>query len=457
MKIIILGAGRVGATLASHLAEDENDITLIDLDPEQLQVIKERHDVRTLIGHGSYPQTLESAGIKDADMLVAVTNCDEINMLACHLASKLYHTPTKIARIRAGEYAQGEGLFQPEILDVSLVISPEQLVSRSITQVIEYPGTLQVLELAEGRVLLVVVRAEAGASLVGRPLKTISKFLTETTPKVIAIYRKGVDIPISKDTIIEHGDEVFILTPSFLSREIISLLQTNNRPYKRIIICGGGHIGSELAATLENKMSVKLVDHNPDRLHLVANKLQHTVVLQGDAADKNLLLDENIEDTDIFCAVTNDDEANIMASLLAKKLGVRKVMALVNKSSYVELIEGSDIDVVISPEQATVSGFLRHIRKGDIAQVHTLRRGAAEVIEIIAHGNAKSSKVVGRSTGEINLPKSVTIGAIIRQNKVLMAHEDMLIEEDDHLIVFLRDATKIHAVERLFQVELSFF
>ena len=457
MKIIILGAGRVGSTLASHLALDDNDITLVDLDSEQLQVIQERHDVRTLVGHAAYPQTLEAAGIKDADMLVAVTNCDEINMLACHLASKLNHTPTKIARIRASEYAKYEGLFQPDILDVSLVISPEQLVSRSITQIIEHHGTLQVVELAEGRVLLLVVRAEAGASLVGRPLKTIAKFLSETTPKIIAIYRKGEDIPISKDTIVEHGDEVFFLTPNFLSREVISLLQTTNKPYKRIIIAGGGHIGSNLAATLENKLSVKLIEHNPDRLKLIANKLQKTVVLQGDASDKNLLLDESIEDTDVFCAVTNDDEANIMASLLAKKLGVRKVMTLVNNSSYVELIEGSAIDVVISPQHTTISGFLRHIRKGDIVQVHTLRRGAAEVIEIIAHGNAKSSKVVGRSTKEIKLPKSVTIGAIIRHNKVIMVHEDVVIEEDDHLIIFLREATKIHDVERLFQVELSFF
>lgn len=457
MKIIILGAGRVGATLAKHLTLEDNDITLVDLHAERLSQIQERCDVRTVVGHGAYPQILEQAGIEDADLLIAVTNSDEVNMVACQLASKVFHTPTRIARIRAAQYTKAENVFSQDIIDVDLIISPEQLVSHTIKHVIDYPGTMEVFDFASGRVLLVVVRAEDGASLVGNPVTVLSHMLPSNTPKIIALYRHGQLFPVQPQTVIEAGDEVFFVTPSHLCREMIALLSVNLKPYHRIMIAGGGHIGTDLAQSLEQNHAIKLVEHNVGRTKTIANQLNKAIVLEGDAADKTLLLDENIEETDVFCAVTNDDEANIMASLLAKRLGVRKVMTLINRSSYVELIEESDIDVIISPEQATLSGFLRHIRKGDMVQVYTLRQGTAEAIEIIAHGNATESKVVGRKISEVALPKNAVICALVRENKVIMPNRDTLIEAEDHVIVFLPDANSIHEVERLFQVGLNFF
>lgn len=458
MKILILGAGQVGGTLAENLASEANDITVIDTDSARLRELQDRLDIRTVQGRASYPTVLEQADADDADMLIAVTNSDETNMVACQIASILYSTPTKISRVRAGAYLSNNRLFGKDGgFPVDVMISPEQLVTRHITRLVEYPGALQILEFSKGLARLVAIRATEGGPLVGRELSYLRTHMPRIETRVAAIFRKDRAIMPKGDTVIEDGDEVFFIASADHIRSVMSELQPLVKPYKRVFICGGGNIGQRLADTLENRYQVKLLERNHDRCVLLSENLRKTVVLEGNAADKDILLEENIENTDVFCAVTNDDEANIMASLLAKRLGARKVFTLINNPDYVDLIQGGEIDVAISPQQTTIGSLLTHVRRGDVVNVHSLRRGAAEAIEAIAHGDHKSSKVVGRRLDEISLPQGTTIGAIVRHNEVLVAHDHLRIQPDDHVILFLVDKSRVREVEKLFSVGLTFF
>ncbi|MFE8070424.1 Trk system potassium transporter TrkA [Marinobacteraceae bacterium S3BR75-40.1] len=457
MKIIILGAGQVGGTLAENLANEANDITIIDSDSERLRQLQDRLDIRTVQGRGSYPSVLRSAGAEDADMLIAVTNSDETNMVACQVAFSLFKTPTKISRVRANAYLSRKELFGPDGFPIDVLISPEQVVTQHITRLIEYPGALQVLDFSKGLARLVAIRATLGGPLVGHELSYLREHMPKIDTRVAAIFRRDRPIIPQGNTVIEDGDEVFFIAGTDHIRSVMSELQPLEKPYKRVFIAGGGNIGFRLARTLENRYQVKLIERNYDRCVGLSETLNKTMVLQGNSANKDLLIEENIENTDIFCAVTNDDEANIMASLLAKRLGVRKVMTLINNPDYVDLIQGGDIDVAISPQQTTIGSLLTHVRRGDVVNVHSLRRGAAEAIEAIAHGDHRSSKVVGRRLDEIALPDGTTIGAIVRHNEVLIAHDHVRVQPDDHVILFLVDKTRIRDVERLFQVGLTFF
>ncbi|MFO1258177.1 MAG: Trk system potassium transporter TrkA [Gammaproteobacteria bacterium] len=456
MKIIILGAGQVGTVLAQILASEGNDITVIDIDGEKLRSLQEYADVRTIQGSASYPIVLQNAGADDSDMIIAVTNSDETNMIACQVAYSLFRTPTKIARVRAAEYIAHETLFTNEALPIDKVISPEQLVTQYIKRLILHPDTLQVLNFADGRVQLVGMRAYYGGDMVGQALSDLKKHLPDVDVWFAAIYRRGKAISPNKNTVIEPDDEVFFLAAPHHITQVMRELRHLEPAYKRIIIAGGGNIGFRLAEVLENQFHVKVIDHNKKRIELLSNRLDKTIVLQGDCADKELLLDENINQTDVFCAVTNRDEANIMSAILAKRLGARKVMALINRSAYVDIAENLDIDIVISPQQTTIGSLLTHIRKGDVVNVHSLRRGAAEAIEAIAHGDAQSSKVVGRRIKEVKLPPSAVIGAIVRKEAVIIAHDEVIIEPEDHVILFLMDKTYIKEVDKLFQVGIGF-
>lgn len=458
MKILILGAGQVGGTLAENLASEANDITVVDTDAVRLRELQDRLDIRTVQGKASYPTVLDQADADDADMLIAVTNSDETNMVACQIAAILYSTPTKISRVRASAYISNHKLFGKEGgFPIDVMISPEHLVTRHITRLVEYPGALQVLEFSKGLVKLVAIRATEGGPLVGRELSYLRTHMPRIETRVAAIFRKDRAIMPYGDTVLEDGDEVFFIAGANHIRSVMSELQPLVKNYKRVFICGGGNIGQRLAHTLENRYQVKLLERNHERCVLLSENLRKTVVLEGNAADKDILLEENIENTDVFCAVTNDDEANIMASLLAKRLGARKVFTLINNPDYVDLIQGGEIDVAISPQQTTIGSLLTHVRRGDVVNVHSLRRGAAEAIEAIAHGDQKSSKVVGRRLDEINLPQGTTIGAIVRHNEVLIAHNRLRIQPDDHVILFLVDKSRVREVEKLFSVGLTFF
>lgn len=457
MKIIILGAGQVGGSLAENLASEANDITVVDKDLSRLRELQDRLDIRTVHGPASYPSTLREAGADDADMLIAVTNSDEVNMVACQVAQTLFKTPTKISRVRASSYLNKKALFSPDAFPVDVLISPEQTVTQYISRLIDNPGALQVLEFSDGLVRLVGIKAATGGPLVGQELAYLRQHLPHVDTRVAAIYRKSRALIPQGDTVIEEGDEIFFIAASKHIRNVMSELQPRDKPYKRILIAGGGNIGFHLAQQLEDRYHVKLIERNHERCVELSETLNRAIVLQGNAADKDLLQEENIEDTDVFCAVTNDDEANIMASLLAKRLGVRKVMTLINNPNYVDLIHGGEIDIAISPQQTTIGSLLTHIRRGDIVNVHSLRRGAAEAIEAIAHGDQRSSKVIGRRLDEITLPEGTTIGAIVRGGEVLIAHDHLRIQADDHVILFIVNRRHISDVEKLFQVGLTFF
>lgn len=456
MKIIILGAGQVGGSLALSLANENNDITLVDTNAMVLQDIQDRADLRTIIGEASHPSVLSQAGAKDADMIIALTNSDETNMVACQVAYTLFHTPTKIARIRAVEYLNYSDLFVQEALPVDVLISPEHLISQYIQRLIEHPGSLQVLDFADGKVKLLAMRAELDGPLIGKRLQEIWEAMPETEAKVIAIYRNNKAITLHSEGHIQADDEVFFLASSSNATSLTAQLRGTEKPYKRVLLAGGGNIGLHLAKSLESKYQVKIIERSPERAGYLSEALNKTIVLQGDAADQDMLREENIENMDVFCALTNDDEANILSAMLAKRLGANKVMSLINRPSYVDLVESGMIDIAISPQQVTLGTLLTHVRKGDIVSVHSLRRGAAEAIEAVAHGDKKTSKVVGRSIEQINLPNGATIGAIARGEEVMMAEADINIESEDHVIIFLADKTGVKDIERLFQVSATF-
>ena len=456
MKIIILGAGQVGSSVAENLVSEANDITVVDTDTSRLQALQDRFDLSTVVGHASHPEVLARAGAEDADMILAVTNSDETNMVACQVAYTIFHTPTKIARVREAEYLSQPKLFNQEALPIDVLISPEQLVTDYIHRLIEHPGALQVLDFADGLVSLVAVRAYYGGPLVGHELHDLRKHMPKVETRVAAIFRRGRAIIPEGSTVIEADDEVFFIAANKDIRAVMGELRKLDKPCKRIMLAGGGNIGRRLAKSLESKYQVKLIDHNYDATKALSEELENTIVLYGDAADEELLLEENIENTDIFCALTNDDEANILSAMLAKRMGARKVMALINRAAYVDLVQSGIIDIAISPQQATIGSLLAHVRRGDVAVVHSLRRGAAEAIEAIAHGDSHTSKVVGRAIENIKLPEGTTIGAIVRGDVVIVAHHDTVIEEDDHVILFLVDKNRIGEVEKLFQVGITF-
>jgi trk system potassium uptake protein TrkA len=457
MKILILGAGQVGSTVAANLASEANDITLVDSNTMLLDDLRDRLDIQTVVGHASHPDVLTRAGIEDADMLIAVTNSDETNMLACQVAHTLFHTPTKIARVRSEEYLKHSDMFCDSAMPVDVIISPEQIVSRYVQRLLEYPGAFQVLDFADGRAQLVGVKAYYGGPLVGHEIRTLREHMPGIDARVAAIYRRGKGIKPEGSRVIEADDEVFFIAAKKDIRRVMSELRRLDKPFKRIMIAGGGNIGKRLAEELEKDYQVKLLERNPKRAKYLSETLNKAIVFLGDSADEELLLEENIDQMDVFCAVTNDDEANILSSMLAKQLGAGKVMSLVNRHAYVDLVENqATIDVAISPQLVTIGALLTHVRRGDVVAVHSLRRGDAEAIEAVAHGDAKTSRVVGRIVEKIKLPEGATIGAIIRGEEVIMAHHDIRIETDDHLIIFMQDRRKTPEVEKLFQVSVTF-
>jgi len=457
VNIVILGAGQVGRSLAQNLANEDNDITIIDRDKSALKELREKLDVHTRFGHASHPDVLEQANVNNADMLIAVTNSDEVNMMSCQIAYSLFRTPTKIARVRAAGYLQHQELFIPELIPVDVLISPEELITRHIQRLIANPGTLQVIDFAEGKVRLVSVKAYHEGPLVGHEIQQLAEHLPEVKARVAAIFRKGKSIIPSGNTVIEADDEIFVIASAQHIRAVVSELRSVDKPYKRIMIAGGGNVGSRLANILEEgRYQVKIIEKSPEIANQLAETLNKTIVLEGDAADETLLVEENISDIDIFCALTNDDEANILSAMLAKRLGARKVMALVNKTGYIDLVENANVDHAVSPQQITIGALLAHVRGGDVVSVHSLRKGAAEVIEVIAHGDKENSRVVGRKRVDLKLPPGATIGAIVRNDEVIMPHQEIVIEENDHVVLFLADKRYVSAVEKMFQVGVGY-
>lgn len=476
MKIIILGAGQVGASVAEGLVSEENDITIIDSDGARLTVLQDKLDLRTVTGNGATPSVLRDAGAADADMIIAVTQSDQTNLVACKLAQNVFNVPTRIARLRSRDYLEDASLLSPENFAVDFALCPEQVITDYIRRLIEFPEALQVLSFARGRVSLVAVRAYEDGLLIGKPIKEMREFLPlDMDARIAAIFRRDQPVFPSGDTVVEAGDEVFLLAAAEHIRPVLRQLRRMMNPVQRIMIAGGGNIGLRLAKVLEKRYEVKLIESRRERAELIANELDSTLVLLGDATDEELLEQENIGEMDLFLAVTNDDEANIMSGSLAKRLGSKRVVALINRRAYAEMIEGGPIDIGISPAQVSIGTLLAHVRQGDVAEVHSLRRGAAEALELVAHGDAKSSKVVGRQIGEIDWPHGVTVAALVRNfdksvivgqtddwtaitrhGEVVIAHHDTVIEPEDHVIVFCTRKALVRKVEKLFQVGFHF-
>jgi trk system potassium uptake protein TrkA len=414
MKIIVLGAGQVGGTVAESLVSEQNDITVVDTDPARLRALQDRLDPR------------------------------------------MFNVPRRIARIRATEFLDDPKVLGPDGFDVDLSICPEQVLTDYIVKLVEFPEALQVLDFAGGKASLVAVRAYQGGPMVGRPVKEIRGHIPNIDTRIVAIFRRDGAVMPDGDTVIEDGDEVFCLAASDSIRQVMKELRRMDQPVKRVMIAGGGNIGMRLARALESAYSVRVIEHNKRRCEGLAAKLNRTLVLNGDATDEELLEQENIAQMDLFVAVTNDDENNIMSCLLAKKLGARRVVALINRRSYVDLLQSGQIDIAISPAQATIGKLLAHVRRGDVVAVHSLRRGAAEALEAVVHGDRDSCRVTGRRVEEIELPAGTTIGAVVRGGEVLMAHHDTRIEAEDHVIVFVTDKKTLPRVEKLFQVGARF-
>ncbi len=476
MKIIILGAGRVGTSVAESLVSEAYDITMVDISADKLLLLQDHLDLRTVAGNACHPSVLIKAGAKDADMILAVTQSDETNLVACKLAATMFNIPTKIARIHSANFLAHPEIFAPENFCVDFVICPEQILTEYIEKLIEFPEALQVLDFANGKVNLVAVRAFHGSPLVGRELQELRRHIPNVDTRVAAIFRKDRPIIPEGNTIIEAEDEVFFLAAAKDIRSVMRELRRMDKPVERVMIAGGGNIGKRLAKALEKDYQVKVIEYNKRASEQLAANLHHALVLHGDATDENLLESENVAEMDIFCALTNDDENNIMSALLAKRMGAHKVIALINRSIYIDLVQSDSIDIAISPAQVTIGSLLAHVRRGDVVAVHSLRRGAAEALEIVVHGDTGSSSVVGRKVEDIKLPKGATIGAIVRglptaesrgrgraeKNKVgqdaqvLIAHHATVIEAEDHVIVFVINKKLIRQVEKLFQVGVIF-
>ncbi|HEU4622137.1 MAG TPA: Trk system potassium transporter TrkA [Burkholderiaceae bacterium] len=476
MKILILGAGRVGESVAESLVSEQNDITVVDVDAAKLSDLQDRFDLRGVVGNAMLPSVLRDAGAQDTDMLLAVTALDETNLAACKIAKHLFNIPVRIARVRSSEFQSAPEITGENGFEAQTVICPEQTVVDMIDRLVEFPEALQVLNFAHGLLGLIAVRAYAGGLLVNHPIEDLRRQIPDVDARVVAIFRNERPVPVRGDTVIQPGDEVFCLAATEHLRKVMRELRRVDKAVRRVIIAGGGNIGFRLAQQLGDDYEVKIIESRRARCEMLAARLPSRVlVLNGDATDEDLLVDENVHETDLFLALTSDDEDNIMSCLLAKRLGARRTLAIINRKSYAELMQGSAIDIAISPSQATIGELLRLVRRGDIVAVHSLRRGAAEALEIVAHGDANNSRVVGKRVEQIEMPAGAMIGAIVRglqgpahmgpltqrqdtrAAKVLIAHHDTVIESDDHVIVFCENKRILPKVEKLFQVSVGFF
>ncbi len=467
MNIIILGAGRVGESVAESLVSERNDITVIDTNPQRLAALQERLDLRGITGNGIQPSVLREAGAADADMLIACAPLDETNLVCCKVAHDIFNVTTKIARIRSEEFPNGGALMDKTGFAVDQVICPEESLTNYIRKLISYPEALQVLEFAQGKVSLIAVRAVTGGPMVGHVISELPKLVPDVEMRFVAIYRNdelGVDQQVicNGSTRIEPGDEVFVLASTSWIRQVLDALRVRDQPVRRVIIAGGGRVGLRLARQLKKDCRVKIIEANPTRCEYLTSQLPgHVLVLNGDSTDEDLLQTENVSECDLFMGLTSDDEDNIMACLLAKRMGARRVLALINRSAYADLVQGSQIDIALSPAQTVIGELLAFVRRGDVEAVYSLRRGAAEALEAVARGDRKTSKVVGRRIEEIPLPPGTQIGALVRGEgadaQVIIPHHDTVIHSNDHVVVFLPRKRMVREVEKLFQVSATFF
>ena len=450
MYIVILGAGEVGSSIATNLVSENNDITIVDINPHKLEKLQARLDIQTVCGGASYPDVLQNAGIQEADMLIAVTNSDEINMTACQIAYTLFKTPIKVARIRSSHYTSPQ-LFSNHHIPVDVRINPEYLVTNRLIRLIDFPGAEDILDFKNGEVLLASIKFHAQHPLVDSTIDNIKGQIEDLNAFAVLLYRQKTVHPITEDFIIKANDQIYFLSHPQVLQQIFTRIHSNHEPNHRIIIGGGGHIGGKLARHLESRYQVKIIERNMEQAKTLANTLKHTFVLEGDIADSELLIEENIQETDVFCAVTNEDEANIMSCLQAKYLGVKQTIALINRKTFVPLIEDSPIDHAISPELITVGNILTKVRKGHMLQVHRIKNTPSEIIELVLVNKEEHANLIGKRLGELQLPISCHIVGIIRQNKLIYPQPKTQFLKNDHVIILIINQNHLEILEELLQ------
>lgn len=458
MKIVICGAGQVGFNLARQLSAEGNDVTVIDRDPDRINRAASALDVQAIVGFASHPDVLVQAGLKDADMLIAVTREDEINMVACQIAHSLFNVPTKIARIREQEYLKPmwADLFSRDHLPIDVIISPEIEVAHAIVRRLEVPGAFDVTPLAEGKVKLIGLRCLEDCPVVNTPLRQLTELFPNLSITIVGIIRnEQLIVPSDEDQMLADDDVYFIVETEHVARAMQAF--GHEKPEaRRVAILGGGNVGLFMAREIEENhptVHAKLVESNRARAEEVAEQLTRTVVLQGGALDLEILEEINVQSAEAVVAVTNDDEVNILSALLAKRQGCPRVIALINNQAYVNLVGWLGIDAVVSPRVITVSSILQHVRRGRIRGVYTIYEGSGEIIEADA---LETSSLVGKPLREIDLPDSILIGVIVRGDQVIIPRGGTTILAGDRVILFAA-AAAVKKVEKLFTVGLEFF
>ena len=449
MKIVILGAGRIGGSLARNLSNSNYEVCIVDENKNKLSDLEDKLDIMTVEGHASQLSTLKKSGLDEETIIIAVTSNDEVNIVACQIAKKVFNVKKTICRFKDNSYFEQLGIFGDGVIDIP--ISPEDEITSYLKELIDHPGAGQIETFANGKVKLVSVKAKKKGKLVGRELKGIKDDMPDVDAFIAAIYRKGHPFIPSGDTVIKENDEIYFISSESDIGSIVDEFRDHEEQYSRIMIVGGGKVGFSLAKHLEKSYNVKLIDSNTERCMTLSKELDKTIVLNGSATDETLLKRENISNIDIFCALTDDDETNVMSSLLAKKMGAKKTMIILNNPSYLGLVPGF-IDIYIAPYRLTVSSVLQDLRESDVAQDVILKvNTGAEAIEGIVHANEFTSPLFGKPIKDIPLPEGSAIAAIIRHGELIMPSSTVELTLNDHLVIFLSNKNKVGEVEVLFK------
>jgi len=458
MRVIICGAGQVGYGIAERLAAEKNDVSVIDTSPELIHAVRDALDVRGFVGHGSHPEVLEAAGAQNADMIIAVTLYDEVNIVACEVAHALFNVPMKIARIRAQSYLRPhyKDLFSRDHLPIDVIISPEMEVGEMVLRRIAIPGATDVVSFAENKIAMVAIECLEDCPVVHTPLAQLSELFPDLPSTVVGIVRSGkLFIPRSVDRL-EPGDIAYVVTTKEQVRRTLGLFGHEEQEATRIVIAGGGNVGLYVGKTIEQRQTrtkIKIIEASRERAVTVADELRRTVVLNGSALDQNLLLEADIQDADLMVALTNNDQVNILSSVMAKRLGCKANLALINNPTYQDLTKSLGIDAHVNPGSVTISRVLQHVRRGRIRAVHSVQRGAAEIIEAEA---LETSPLVGAYLRDLDLPHGIRIGAIYRDGHAIKPSGGSRIQPRDRVVIFAL-AEAVRQVEQMFRVSLEFF
>ena len=458
MQVIICGAGQVGFNIARYLAGEDADITIIDQSPELIRKIVDSLDVKGLVGFASHPDVLEQAGARDADMVIAVTYADEVNMVACQICHSLFDVPTKIARVRHQSYLAPlwSDLFSRDHMPIDVIISPEIEVARAIGRRLQIPGAFDVIPLADGKVSLIGVHCTEECPILNTPLRQLTDLFPDLHIVIVGISRGDRGFVPSPDDDLQPGDNVYFVAETDHLNRAMTVFGHEEKEAHRVVIVGGGNIGLYLAKMVEENhphVRLKIIEVDRKRAELVAQTLEETTVIHGNALDTDILEETNVAQAEALIAVSNDDEVNILSSLLAKRFGCKRVVTLINKTSYAPLIGTLGIDTVVSPRVITVSTILQHVRRGRIRSVHTLSEGFGELIEAEA---METSSLVGVPIRDAKLPAGVLVAALVRDGSIIIPRGGTVVRAGD-LVVIFASTEAVKKVEKIFAVKLEFF